>query len=261
MVRTSIAEIATAETPIKLSNRIGPEMLPNWSIRHLCERFGDRTVPVEYNLSGIYRPRPEVKTGQYFRKTMPFLAAMESILYTDHYGICSYISTLDLARHMDLFGKDLPSLTDGQGTPPTERVLFVGNTPSGTHTHYDLPNNVVLVLEGEKRFWFFSPELSNRLQPYSDEFLCCNFSSLPDTKFLKIHAEEGAPNAIALTARRGDMIYIPSCWWHRVLNCEFTVSVTNLWDAEMSARRRPLYDRFAKALHRFEGDSGDDIYP
>ena len=57
--------------------------------------------------------------------------------------------------------------------------------------------------------------------------------------------------ALTVTLHAGEMVYIPSCWWHRVTNHGFTVALTSAW-TPCPAKRRTWPYRRLKAV-RSEG--------
>ncbi|MDW3224209.1 MAG: cupin-like domain-containing protein [Paracoccaceae bacterium] len=213
----------------------------------MSTRLGTSRLWVEYSCDGMYHPRPNVNNGRYFRKRMAASDALERIVFCDHYPDVHYISAIDAESLDGVLSADLPCL-NGPGGPPDNRVLFVGNRRSGTHMHYDLPDNVVLVLEGSKRFILFPPEQTDDLAPYATHHYCSNFSSLTDRDL--VSRATACADSITLTVQRGEMIYIPSCWWHRVTNDGFSVSLTNLWPVSKRRREMPSYRRYADALAR-----------
>jgi hypothetical protein len=62
----------------------------------------------------------------------------------------------------------------------------------------------------------------------------------------------------------GDLIYIPSCWLHRVTNEGFTVALSSFWTAPARARRSWAYRRFDGALAKIEardrGPASDAVH-
>jgi ribosomal protein L16 Arg81 hydroxylase len=94
--------------------------------------------------------------------------------------------------------------------------------------HYDLFDVVVTVLAGRKRFQFFPQACRRRLKPYRSPLPCCNYSSRTDREVRDLFERTADPRVFDLTADVGEMVYIPSCWWHRVTNDGFTASLSSL---------------------------------
>lgn len=253
-ISVRLPEVGVAQHPRKLPQVMPLAALGDFSSRGIRGRLGDRPVWVEYSLTGLYEPDPRLQGGRYFRKRMPAGDALGRIVFEDHYETVQYISTLDLAHDLDGLFDALPRFAAMNGTEPDSRVAFIGNTRSGTHAHYDLPDNVILVLTGEKQFILFPPHCTESLHPHSVMHRCSNFSTLSDAQICALGAARDDPGIMTLTAVAGEMVYIPSCWWHRVINRGFTVSVSHLWLVP-EERRSPSYRRYADALARFAGES------
>jgi mannose-6-phosphate isomerase-like protein (cupin superfamily) len=253
----AIPHISTAARPVKLALRFSPAALAKWTPDLLRACIGSAEIPIEYSLSEMYRPHPSVNKGRYFRKTMPFGQALERILYGGHYAAHHYISALAVDRFAAELEPHLPQLRNGAGMPPMSRVLFIGNSKSGTHAHYDLPDNVHLVLAGEKRLSFFAPSYLDSLKPYSPPHTCCNFSSLADRDICELMQRKAGHDVYTIAVRPGEMVYIPSCWWHRVTSHGFTIAVANLWDALEAHTLRWPYRRFKMALEATGGGEAD----
>lgn len=240
-------QVSSARRPGKLPFLLAPEDLAPWSPASLRDRLGPAPIPVEYGLAGIYRPRLALNAANYFRKTMPGDAAIERIWFSEHYATSHYVSALDLAELAPALAPSLPDLRNGSGADPARRLLFIGNATTGTHAHYDLFDVVVTVLAGRKRFQFFPPACRRRLKPYRSPLPCCNYSSRTDREVRDLFERTADPRVFDLTADAGEMVYIPSCWWHRVTNDGFTASLSSLWPPPTASRCRWAHLRVAAA--------------
>jgi len=184
----------------------------------------------------MYRPRPDVNAGRYFRKRMPADEALSRIVFNREFGCYVYASEVDLDEHSPYFAGLVPELRDSQRRLPTRRLLFIGGSGTGTHTHYDLPDNLMLILAGRKSIAFFSPEVSKWLRPFASPLWCCNVSSLKDSEVMALLPLLDSKFAFEIDVEEGDAVYVPSGWWHRVKNHEFSAGVSNFWMP--SLRRR-----------------------
>jgi hypothetical protein len=243
-----VPEISQAHRPLRLPAALSGSALGHWSAGLLAERFGSGEVPVEYSLRDVYCPRPDLNNGKYFRKALPFKDALARIVNQDHYAANYYISSLDIEELAPQLDPLLPRFRDGLNRSPMSRFLFVGNSRSGTHVHYDLPDNLIVVLAGRKRISFFPPAHLRRMKPFAPAHPCCNFSSLSDRQVRAALSQSDDRDVFSLTADRGDMIYIPSCWLHRVTNEGFTIALSNFWEASPAAASTWAYRRYKRAL-------------
>jgi hypothetical protein len=222
--------------PKKFSGAVASIAHP-WSPASIRSRLpAEMEVTVEYSVSGIYRPRPDVNAGHYFRKTMSAEEALLRIAFNREFGYYVYIAQADLEDYSESIGGFIPDLRDSQGRPPARRLLFIGGQGTGTHAHYDLPDNLMMVLAGSKSITFFSPAVSKLLRPFASPLSCCNVSSRTDSEVMALVTSLDRNLAFDMDVEQGDAVYIPSGWWHRVTNFGFAVCVSHFWVP--SLRRR-----------------------
>jgi len=160
---------------------------------------------------------------------LPFDDVLERIKFGAHYAGYFYISTLDVKELGPSIQPLLPKLALADGSAPDKQVLFVGGSKSGTHLHYDVLDNIVVSLSGEKTFHFFHPRYKRALSPFSIPAACCNFSSLSDEAVLSAFQAAPTSDALKITLYPGELLFVPSGWWHRVINIGFTISIANFW--------------------------------
>ena len=110
-------------------------------------------------------------------------------------------------------------------------MLFVGMPNVVSPLHHDIMENIFIQLQGKKRFILFSPDHFNNLYPYPVGHPHDRQSQVdldkPDyerfPKFRRVLAFEAI-------VEPGDVLYVPTNWWHHVESSKnnFTVSL-NFW--------------------------------
>ena len=118
------------------------------------------------------------------------------------------------------------------------------------HTDIDAPN-LHAVVYGKKNILLFPPQATRLLYPSDVYEWTTVFSSIdirnPDLlRYPKLHQAIGYEGEIGA----GDMIYIPSGWWHTLTCLEPTISV-NAWQLRISLLWSPNIYRalFYQCLH------------
>ncbi|XP_046864520.1 hypoxia-inducible factor 1-alpha inhibitor-like [Xenia sp. Carnegie-2017] len=113
-------------------------------------------------------------------------------------------------------------------------MLFVGMPDVITRLHYDVMQNVFIQLQGWKRFILFSPDHFGKLYPYPlghphDRQSMVDIEYPDYQRFPKFRHVKGLMAILG----PGDVLYLPSCWWHEVESNrnDFTVSL-NFWFEE-----------------------------
>jgi hypothetical protein len=133
--------------------------------------------------------------------------------------------------------------------------------------HYDLMENVGVVVAGRRRFTLFPPgQLANlypgpfELTPAGTPVSLVDLAA-PDLARFPRYAEAAA-HAETATLEPGDAIYIPFHWWHAVDSLEGVNLFVNYWWNDATQAAGPAsaprgYDALLHALHAFKGLPAD----
>jgi lysine-specific demethylase 8 len=124
--------------------------------------------------------------------------------------------------------------------------------------HFDLTEGLLAQVRGVKHVILCEPVLTP-LAPHAWHSRAPHFSGLParELELERLRARLGG-RILELELGPGDVLYIPSPWWHQVRSCtEFNVSINFWWlprwrrmlrywnhslrSIQMEARRRILY--------------------
>jgi Cupin-like domain len=128
----------------------------------------------------------------------------------------------------------LPELLDDIVTPDyveKKQVLLTnlwfGPAGNTTKLHYDVPNNFFAQVVGRKRFLLFPPNETKRLYRYRTK--AYNMSQVdPDQPDLNRFPLYRGVEPIEVELQDGDMLFLPSFWWHQVHSLTTGMSV-NFW--------------------------------
>jgi hypothetical protein len=122
---------------------------------------------------------------------------------------------------------------------------WIGNR-SAIAPHFDLSDNIAVVVAGRRRFTLFPPDqLANLYVGPLDHTMAGQPASLvaldaPDlTRFPRF--ADAAAAAMSAELEPGDAIYIPSLWWHHVEALESFNMLVNYW-AEPDADEASPFD-------------------
>ena len=115
----------------------------------------------------------------------------------------------------------------------TSNLLLVGQAGQSTPCHYDEQDNLFCELSGHKRIVMAAPDQFSALYPFPVHHASDRQSQL-DIFDPLIDAHQ-FPNfsglqAVQGTVGPGDVLFIPSYWWHHISSLDETVSVT-FWSA------------------------------
>jgi hypothetical protein len=141
-----------------------------------------------------------------------------------------YLGNLDLGKLIPALARDVefPSFV-----PPLLRTTNHWIGPAGTvsQLHCDYAHNLFAQLVGRKRFELFAPsrELRRTATTYYSSFSALDFAGgarpVPD---------------VEVVVERGEMLFLPYGWWHRVTSLEASISVNAFfWSVPMLATKGP----------------------
>lgn len=127
----------------------------------------------------------------------------------------------------ECFGPDLFELLGAER--PAHRWLIIGPKRSGSTFHKD-PNATSAwnaVLEGSK-YWIMFPPTAQVPGVYVSEDSSEVTSPLSIAEWLlEFHAEARAlPNCVEGVCKAGEILHVPSGWWHLVVNLEAGIALT-----------------------------------
>lgn len=201
-----------------------------WTTAGIGRRCGDRTVSLMRTWNGRYGRADAVSFPLVQAQLGEWLDRLEHGEETDGY----------LTAPLDEW---LPELLPEAPFPVycrnarfrTSRVWIGPGRLSGP-LHFDLSENLFGQLRGRKRFWLYPPSDAPWMASYPVLSGKPNFSQhdpeapdyerFPQTRGLQ-------PTEVVLEA--GDVLYLPSMWWHHVRSLELSLSLNFWWAAGLLA--------------------------
>mgnify|MGYP003384804975 CR=1 FL=1 len=118
--------------------------------------------------------------------------------------------------------------------------LWLGNRTK-TAAHWDLPQNLACVVAGRRRFTLFpNDEIANLYVGPIDFTLAGQPSSLADIEepdFARFpRLADAFDHALTADLAPGDVLYVPSLWWHGVRGLDPVGAMVNYWWRDGPAR-------------------------
>jgi len=241
---TSQAEVMSRNEPAILRGQAGdwpavqaagasPEELANFLRRH------DTGKPID-----TYFGKPEIQ-GRFFysddlrgfnfeRRSLGFSAFVDLLLkHLDDPSPPHFFA--GAVRVPEVLPGLIPQHAHGLLDPGLEQLvsMWIGNR-TRTAAHYDLPQNLACVVSGQRRFTLFPIEQLPNLYVGPLEFTLAGQSiSLVDfhepdfERFPRFrNAMEGA---LIADLGPGDVLYLPSLWWHHVETLDPFGLMINFW--------------------------------
>lgn len=141
-----------------------------------------------------------------------------------------YAGAVSITEHCPDFAHDNQIGIAGEGAVPR---IWIGNRAT-VSTHFDMSENLAVVVGGRRRFTFFPPEQVRNLYVGPFDFTFAG----PPVSMVDLHdpdLERYPRFAEALeTAERaelepGDAVYVPYMWWHQVEALDAINVLVNYW--------------------------------
>jgi len=200
--------------------------LERWSDEYLRRVVGDRRLRVEAltedEASG-YFGRRSLPRSMGFGEYLTAVMADRSVPRVYLGGISIPGALAELARDVRL-----PEyVADGSRPVP---YLWLGAGGATTQLHYDINNNFHALIRGRKTFVLFPPDQSRRLYPTSvfsprRHFSRVRLEAPDDEAFPALREARG----LQVRLERGDMLFLPSLWWHEVRTEAPSLAVNWWW--------------------------------
>ncbi|XP_074551376.1 HSPB1-associated protein 1 homolog [Halichoeres trimaculatus] len=217
----------------------------SWTAEHLSESLGDKLVRFRLGRKDETKtPLFETQCSYVEAKLEHFLNWTQGQTRTDVGPFCGYPLSEYWAyadyKYIAMLFEDQPSKFEDvkwsefgfEGRDGRESTLWIGTEGANTPCHLDSYGcNLVLQVQGRKRWHLFPPEDTPHLYPtripYEESSIFSQVDVLhPDLR--RFHAFQGArPHVVTL--QPGQVLYVPRHWWHYVESVDpVTVSV-NSW--------------------------------
>ena len=206
------------------------EGMRRWTPEYLAATSGDVRVTVAVSVDGAgWHPAVPQRQGKYTLAQVPLRDAVRWITSADPATCEFYVPHEPIQR--------FPALCQDVAFPKplSESKVNIwfgtGNTVSGLH-HDRSPNWYAQVF-GAKRFILFSPDQVDALYPRTGML---GHTSAVDPLHPDLDAyprfAEARPRAVTVTA--GEVLFLPSFWWHHVTSLSLSISVNQWWRGDLS---------------------------
>jgi hypothetical protein len=239
--KTFVSEYYAPNRPVILTDAI--EHWPAITPENLLADYGDAWVEVQ--MSRSTNPRYEQESYNHKKKIL-FREFISQVLETDESNDF-YMTANNASSNASTFSpllKSLPNIGDGYlDLSRMEQQGFLWFGPKGivTPLHHDLTNNLIVQLQGRKRFHMI-PSWQAPVT-YNETHV---FSQL-DLRNLDLEKHPMVSNATILTfdLNPGEALFIPIGWWHQVegldINLSFSCTNFNAPNNFMPFREMPIH--------------------
>lgn len=215
-----------------------------WSFLHLANTVSDRTVPVHDGTSPL---KPLINTSaasEEVDQSLRPLSAVLRALAASEDGSAEAGTEFGYVPQVSLL-RDFPELLRDIRLPPwlnrlstvLEINLWIGDRGILSPLHFDLKDNLLTQLRGEKALKLLPPEASVvPRRSLNDSYWRVAAITAAQAKITRAWSDS-TERLYTADLLPGDMIYIPAFWWHEVQTISPSLSVNFWWRPELDKCR------------------------
>lgn len=207
--------------------------LHRWTFSHLAERGGARPVTLVHGNRELGTTRFAASTFRDFVQSLePAPDGAGGAPRTGH------LKEFDLLKELPELAGDAPAVSL---FPPGHLVsssAWIGPRSAHTGLHYDLIDNLAVLVRGAKRFYLARPGTVEAAQARSrkyDRWARLAAVGLRDL----VDRPQAAGALFCADLGPGDAIYVPRGWWHEVVNLQASIFLSGFFGSTL--RLRPLW--------------------
>lgn len=197
-----------------------------WTPQHLKSRCGHRLIPSARTREGMLEH--DEKNGVVYEpiELGRFVDSLESPACASRYA------TFPVDEHVPELASDLGTLPYVRDARWSSKRLWIGPKGTAAPMHRDLAENLYVQIYGRKQMFLIPPEASRRMYPYPWHSSIPNFGRVDaEAPDLRRHPAFEGVCGIRVVLEPGDVLYLPSLWWHQTRSLDASISF-NIWWAK-----------------------------
>ncbi len=236
----------------------GLEDIQEWSIDLLRDKLSEGSYPVRCYGSGHF-DKPKAEWSKYCELQDMTIDEYADQLTSRHaHNNNHYLAQVAVGDKplAEVLRNSMERLADNTGMRKiTDMGLWLGPNGHTEPLHWDCGDGTVLMLHGAKKVKLFSPRHNTNLYPFplykggAAPWFSQVYVDQPDFEvFPKL--EEAIKHKIEFTLSKGEILYIPACWWHELSSAGddfYTCSINRFW--KVSPFRLLFNNKLALSLY------------
>lgn len=221
----------------------------SWSIADLAHRAPEMSVKL------VAGNREREGTRFVMSTLRDYLQTLQAPGF-DSMGPPLYLKEFDLLKAMPQLRQDLRYESLIPRRVASSVQSWVGPAGARTGLHYDYPDNLAVQLVGVKRFCLVRPGVVERLGAVSDKYdtwavlARCGVPELA-ARWSGSSFADDAPNFFTVDLCPGDVLYVPSGWWHEVSNLSHSISFGGFFGGYARAAALQAWVAVRELAHRW----------
>ncbi|XP_048751149.2 bifunctional peptidase and (3S)-lysyl hydroxylase Jmjd7-like [Ostrea edulis] len=251
-------EYVSPNKPVLIRNGLQHwSAITKWTPDYLREKLGERVVTVAVTPNGYADAITDGKFVMPEERQMAMSEFLDIMDHPDQYNGVFYIQKQNsnfIDEFEDIIGDvepDIPWGTEAFGLKPDAVNFWMGDTRAVTSMHKDHYENLYCVVRGWKKF-ILIPPTDSAFVPY-DTYQAAKFTEKDGTFHVEAEKETGqipwiavnplAPNSqkypefgkarmLEVFVKEGEILYLPSLWYHHVQQSHGCIAVNYWYDMQ-----------------------------
>lgn len=216
--------------PVVISHAINEwKAFSDWSVDYFKAIAGNINIRVEVSPNRVFPPvhgQPHERAG-YRIESMTFGQYIDKITSENLVGEGYYFAQEPVDVLFPQLMNDIKSPDYFKEKSLISTNLWFAGEGNITPMHYDLVHNLYAQVMGRKRFILFAPEQTKLLYPFPKSSRIAHFSrvNLDDPDLVEFPRFQHA-RPLECIVEPGDILFIPTFWWHQVYSLNMAVSIS-----------------------------------
>lgn len=205
-----------------------------WTTDYLIDKMSSKTVAVHCSTTGVFNSDPNSKSGT---RVIPVAAsaAIKKIFNPIQTSEKFYLSQQSMSH---LF----PELMGDIQVPPyipsgklQNTNIWIGSAGNASPLHFDTSDNFFAQVVGRKTIQLYPPGRLRSFYPFTGRQTHHVSRVNPDKIDQAVFPRFASHKAISLLIEPGDLLFLPSRWWHFVRSIDHSISVNFWWQQPFRA--------------------------
>ncbi|XP_026691491.2 bifunctional peptidase and (3S)-lysyl hydroxylase JMJD7-like [Ciona intestinalis] len=233
--------------------------LEKWECSYLAEKLGDKVIQVAVTPDGYADAVRHEKFMLPMEESMTFASFIEKLFdktSSDAYYIQKQNSnlTIDFPELLCDVDSDFTWANEAFNCKPDAVNFWMGEKKAVTSLHKDHYENLYCVIKGEKTFTLIPPSdrpfIPYKTYPCYKHFFdkewkirkVCNLQNVPWIPIdplkpdLKRYPKYSHARPITCKVKAGEVLYLPSLWFHHVQQADATIAVNYWYDMDFDIK-------------------------